>query len=118
MIFVETPVFTSLLYELLSDDEYSEFQQFLAADPNAGDVIITSAVKRVDNAVFDTVKRAVDGNLKGGENVLFGLKEDGVGLAPYHDWDTKLPQSVKDAVDAAKKDVVDGKVTVPDSVAK
>lgn len=86
--------------------------------PNAGDVIITSAVKRVDNAVFDTVKKAVDGNLTGGANVLFGLKEDGVGLAPYHDWDTKLPQSVKDAVDAAKKEVVDGTVTVPDSVTK
>jgi mRNA-degrading endonuclease RelE of RelBE toxin-antitoxin system len=39
MIFVETPVFTQLLVELLSDDEYSQFQQFLMADPHAGDVI-------------------------------------------------------------------------------
>jgi len=39
MIFVETSVFTSQLHELLSDDEYSEFQQFLVGDPLAGDVI-------------------------------------------------------------------------------
>jgi basic membrane protein A len=84
--------------------------------PNAGDTIITSAVKRVDNAVFDTVKRAVDGTLKGGENVYYGLKDEGVGLAPYHDWDAKMPQEVKDAVAAAQKEVVDGTYTVPESV--
>ncbi len=39
MIFVETPIFTVLLQELLSDDEYSEFQQFLIANPQSGDVI-------------------------------------------------------------------------------
>lgn len=84
--------------------------------PNAGDTIVTSAVKRVDSAVFDTIKRAVDGTLKGGENVYYGLKEEGVGLAPYHDWDAKMPQEVKDAVAAAQKEVVDGTYTVPESV--
>jgi len=80
---------------------------------NPGDTIVTSAVKRVDNAVFDTIKLAYDGMLSGGENKLFGLAEEGVGLAPYHDWDSKLPQSVKDAVDAAAEDVKSGAVTVP-----
>lgn len=39
MIFIETPLFTSLLTSLLSDEEYGEFQQALVADPTAGDVI-------------------------------------------------------------------------------
>lgn len=39
MIFVETPIFTRLLQELLSDEEYAAFQRFLVADPQAGDVI-------------------------------------------------------------------------------
>jgi len=82
---------------------------------NPGDTIITSAIKRVDNAVFDTVKRQVDGDLTGGTNELFGLKEDGVGLAPYHDWDSKMPQEIKDAVDKAKADVSSGAVTVKDT---
>jgi basic membrane protein A len=86
--------------------------QFLTI-PGIGDTIVTSAVKRVDNAVFDTVKKQVDGTLKGGENVLYGIKEDGVGLAPYHDWDTKLPADVTAAVEKAKADVIAGTVTVP-----
>jgi basic membrane protein A len=81
--------------------------------PGIGDTIVTSAVKRVDNAVFETIKLAVEGTLKGGENKLFGIAEDGVGLAPYHDWDAKLPADVKAAVDKATADVKAGTVTVP-----
>lgn len=80
---------------------------------NPGDTIITSAVKRVDNAVFQTVEAAVNKTVQGGENILFGLAEDGVGLAPYHDWDAKMPQDIKDAVDKARNDVVSGAVKVP-----
>lgn len=39
MIFIETPIFTHDVIELLSDDEYAEFQQYLAIHPLAGDVI-------------------------------------------------------------------------------
>jgi len=80
---------------------------------NPGDTIVTSAVKKVDEAVFEIVKRQVDGTLKGGTNDVFGLKEDAVGLAPYHDWDSKMPQAIKDAVAKAEQEVRDGTVTVP-----
>lgn len=39
MLFIETPVFTRQVLELLSDEEYAEFQQFLMKHPEAGDVI-------------------------------------------------------------------------------
>lgn len=39
MIFVETPIFTAQLRELLTDDEYSEFQKFLIRQPDVGDMI-------------------------------------------------------------------------------
>ena len=39
MIFIETPIFTADLNELLTDDEYAEFQQYLADNPRSGDVI-------------------------------------------------------------------------------
>lgn len=39
MIFIETPIFTEDLADLLSDDGYGEFQQYLADNPEAGDVI-------------------------------------------------------------------------------
>ncbi len=39
MIFVETPIFTQRVKEVVSDDDYSEFQVFLAQNPEAGAVI-------------------------------------------------------------------------------
>jgi mRNA-degrading endonuclease RelE of RelBE toxin-antitoxin system len=37
--FVETKLFTKLVQEYLSDDEYAALQQWLIANPEAGDVI-------------------------------------------------------------------------------
>lgn len=39
MIFIETPVFTRLITDLVDDDSYAEFQKQLAAEPEAGDLI-------------------------------------------------------------------------------
>lgn len=83
--------------------------------PGSGDVMLTSAVKRVDNAVFETIKQIVDGVFAGGVNMEFGLAEEGVGIAPYHDFESKVSQDIKDAVEAARNAVLDGSVTVPAS---
>ena len=37
--FIEAPVFTQLLHEYLTDDEYRALQLYLARDPEAGDII-------------------------------------------------------------------------------
>ncbi|MFC4654167.1 MULTISPECIES: hypothetical protein [Rheinheimera] len=42
MIFVETSIFTKRLNELMLDDEYREFQQFLANNPESGKLIKNS----------------------------------------------------------------------------
>lgn len=39
MLFIETSLFTKLLPDYLSDDEYREFQAFIAENPETGDVI-------------------------------------------------------------------------------
>jgi len=39
MIFIETPIFTEDLVELMDDAEYRSFQLFLADEPEAGDII-------------------------------------------------------------------------------
>jgi basic membrane protein A and related proteins len=80
---------------------------------NSGDTILTSVMKRVDVAVYDTVKQAVDGKFPGGTLQIFGLKEGGMALAPFHDFETKVPQTIKDAVDKAKAAIIDGTIVVP-----
>jgi hypothetical protein len=48
VIFVETPIFTTAVKELLSDDEYAAFQHYLAANPDAGAVIqATGGMRKV-----------------------------------------------------------------------
>lgn len=81
--------------------------------PGSGDVMLTSMMKRVDVAVFETIKSVVDGEFMGGEVVEYGLAEEGVGLAPFHDFESKVPQSIKDAVEKAREDIVSGAVEVP-----
>jgi len=83
---------------------------------NSGDTILTSVVKRVDVAVFDTVKDAVGGTFPGGQNKVFGLKEGGMNLAPFHNFETKVPKAIKDAVAKAKAGIIGGSIVVPDKL--
>lgn len=47
------------------------------------------------------------------ERIIFSMKEGGVDIAPYNQWDDKIPQEVKDAIAQAKKDIISGKLKVP-----
>jgi hypothetical protein len=48
MVLIETPVFTRQVKDLLSDDEYCEFQRHLAENPLAGDLITnTNGLRKV-----------------------------------------------------------------------
>lgn len=80
---------------------------------DSGDVMVTSAMKNMTDAIFEGIKAAKDGKFSGGTSKTFGIKEGAIELAPWHDFDTKIPQSVKDAVEKAKKDLTEGTVTVP-----
>ena len=65
--------------------------------------LLTSAVKRVDRAVYDAITRAFDGKLGSGV-VRYNLSNDGVGLAPYHQADTDVSSEVKGKI----KEIADG----------
>jgi basic membrane protein A len=78
------------------------------------DPILTSVVKRVDNAVYQTIDSvSKDGGKPKGEVVDSGLKEKGITLAPFGRFDKDVPQSVKDEVAKAKKGIIDGDIKVP-----
>jgi basic membrane protein A len=78
--------------------------------------ILTSVVKRVDNAVFQTIQEARDGSFPGGEVVEFGLDDKGISLAPFGEFDDMVPRKVKDEVDKARQGIIDGDIKVPDKV--
>jgi len=86
--------------------------QFVLA-PEYGDVTLTSILKKIDNAVKASVQAAADGSFKGG--VYVGtLANDGVGLAPFHDFDSKVPADLKAAITDLSTKISSGAVKVAD----
>jgi len=71
--------------------------------PEAKSILVSSAMKLITPGVFNIVKAVQDGSYKGG-NVT-----GAVGLAPYHDLDSKVPADVKTKMTQVTADVVSGK---------
>lgn len=79
--------------------------------PTYKEVYVTSVMKNMDVAVYDAIKQAMDGTFEGG--VFVGtLANDGVGIAPFHDWDSKVPADVKSAVEDLKTQIIDGTLDI------
>ncbi len=79
--------------------------------------ILTSMIKRIDNAVYSMVKDEVDGKFKGGIHV-YGLDNEGVGYAVDEYNKALIPQAVIEKVEQAKKNIIAGKIKVTDAMAK
>ena len=74
--------------------------------------ILTSMVKRVDVAVFDTIRQALEGQWQGGVKV-FGLAEEGVTWV-YDDRNRALiPDAVKATVDSLRTEIIAGRIVAP-----
>jgi basic membrane protein A len=81
--------------------------------PEYKSVVLTSVLKKVDVAVFSSIKDAVDGKFTGG-NVTYALKDGGVDIAPFHDFDSQVSADLKSQIDQLKQDIIGGKVVVKD----
>ena len=73
--------------------------------------VLTSAMKRVDTAVYDAVQELIDGKLEGGVET-FDLAAGGVDIAPSQDL---ISDDVIKAVDDVKEKIISGDVVVPDN---
>jgi basic membrane protein A len=74
--------------------------------------VLTSMMKGVDAAVFDTVKQAKEGKWTSGEHV-FGIKEGGIHLSPMTYTKKDVPADVLMKLDTISKMIADGKIKVP-----
>ncbi|MDH5354409.1 MAG: BMP family ABC transporter substrate-binding protein [Gammaproteobacteria bacterium] len=75
--------------------------------------MLTSMLKRVDVAAYNSYKAAYEGNWKAGIHVL-GLKEDGVGWALDEHNASMITDAMKAKVEQARADVISGKIKVHD----
>ncbi len=78
--------------------------------PEVKDALLSSAMKNVDVAVYEYLKAVVNKTDKAGA-ITANVKNGGVGLAPFHDWDSKIPADVKAKIQEASDGLKNGTIT-------
>ena len=79
--------------------------------------MLTSMVKRVDVAVYESFKAAKDGTWQGGIQIL-GLAEDGVGWALDEHNRSLVSAEMEAAIEQARTDIIAGNIAVTDYMAQ
>lgn len=72
--------------------------------------VLTSAMKKVNEGVYNTVKSLTEGEYAGGTTLRFGLEDNSVGLAPTTD---NLSEDTLNYVNEKIEQIINGEITVP-----
>jgi len=78
--------------------------------PEYCDVTLTSVEKKMDVAVFTAIQQAQAGNFQGGTNFVGTLDNNGVGIAPYHEFEDEVPDDLKAELDEVRQGIMDGTI--------
>ena len=84
--------------------------QYQTAPDELKDYILTSMLKRVDVAVYETTKAFVEGDFSGGTRA-FGLSDDGVGYSTSGGH----VDDIADQLEELKQQIIDGEIEVPEA---
>jgi basic membrane protein A len=77
-----------------------------------GPHILTSATKKVDVAVFDTIQQVVDGSFTGGEDTLYNVANEGVGYGEVSP-DAPDRDALIEELDAVSEQIAAGDIEIP-----
>lgn len=75
-------------------------------------VFLSSVVKGLATSVTQYANDVVSGKKLGGQSYIGTLANNGTGLAPFHDFDSKVPANVKSELDQIKSDIESGKIQI------
>jgi basic membrane protein A len=93
----------------VDQDEYGT--TFNKGEAPGADKLLTSAVKRVDVAVYDQIKAIAGGTFEGNGIAIYEAANEGVGFAPFHDAEAAIPDAVKARIDEIQAALADGSLT-------
>jgi len=85
-------------------DQYYSF-------PEVSDILLSSAIKGLDNAIYEVVKSFVDNTFPSSDIYNGKLANEGVGIAPYHDYESQIPDSIKTEIENIKTGIIDGSIS-------
>ncbi|MBY6413667.1 BMP family ABC transporter substrate-binding protein [Rhodococcus sp. BP-252] len=81
------------------------------SDPSVGDLLLTSVTKGLKPSVDEVVANSGGGSFDNAPYVGT-LENDGVGIAPFHDYESQVDPALQGELDAIKAGIVDGSITV------
>jgi len=84
---------------------------------NGSEKVLTSVIKQVDNAVFNTIEDLVnsitfDNRSFTSGTIVYGIADEGVGFAPAHEAETFIPSEVEDQIEAIAQSIIAGEIDV------
>lgn len=81
------------------------------SDPKTQDVILTSIQKKMNASTYDAISSAATGEFDP-ETYIGTLENDGVGIAPLHNFEGKVDEALLAEVEALKADIISGEIKV------
>ncbi|MDC4233652.1 BMP family ABC transporter substrate-binding protein [Actinomyces sp. B33] len=81
------------------------------ANPDYSSIILTSVMKEIGASVEQVIKDSVDGKFSA-EPYVGSLANGGVSIAPFHDFDSQVPQELKDEVEKLSEQIKNGELTI------
>lgn len=82
---------------------------FYVSAPEFKEIYLTSVLKNMDVSVFEAIKAVAEGTFEGG-TFVGTLTNNGVGLAPFHEQEDRVPAEVVAELEEIKQGIMDGTI--------
>jgi basic membrane protein A len=81
------------------------------SSPEFSSITLTSVVKRMDVAVFGSIRDVLEGTFSGGR-YIGTLENGGVGLAPFHELNSSVPQELAVELEQVTNAIIAGNIPI------
>lgn len=85
------------------DDQYYSL-------PDLSDIFLSSCMKQLDTTIYSVATTFINNPVISNSAYVGTLKNQGVSLAPFHDYDTQIPDSIKNTLATIKEGIISGTI--------
>lgn len=78
--------------------------------PEVSGILLSSCIKRLDNAIYSVAVANITGQIYEDKIYVGNLLNNGVGIAPYHDFENQIPDSIKNIIETIKSGITAGTI--------
>ncbi len=101
------------LYKVVQSGKWGigvDVDQYISI-PQVGSILLTSCMKRLDISVYDIMTNYYYDNFQGGHMFYGNLSNQMVDMAPFHDFETQIPDSIRDALGIIRIGIQNGTIS-------